>query len=68
MQVPFLCDIGLWITFLTMLYAQIALKFPLFFKLHHFTFLPTLKSTTENMSFAPLLNEATKGPNRSSHS
>ena len=30
------------------------------FKLHHFTFLPTLKSTTESISFASLLNEATK--------
>ena len=60
LRVPFLCVMGLWIAFLTMIYAQIALQFPLFFKLHHFTFLPTLKSTTENISFASLLNEATK--------
>ena len=62
LRVPLLCVMGLWIAFLTMIYAQIALKFPLFFKLHHFTFLPTLKSTTENISFASLLNEATKSP------
>ena len=42
-----------------MIYAQIAL-FPLFFKLHHFTFLPILKSTTENTSCASLGNEAAK--------
>ena len=57
---PFLCVMGLWIAFLTMIYAQIALKFPLLFKLHHFTFLPTHKSTRENISFSSLLNEATK--------
>ena len=58
--VPFLCDMGLWIKFLTMIYARIALKFPWFFKLRHLTFPPTLKSTTEKNLLASLVNEANK--------
>ena len=47
--------------FLTIIYAQIALKFPSFFKLHHFTFLRTLKSTSNDTDlFASLVNEAPK--------
>ena len=52
---------GLSMAFLTIIYAQIALKFPSFFKLHHFTFLLTLKSTSNDTdSFASLVNEAPK--------
>ena len=52
---------GLSMAFLTIIYAQIALKFPSFFKLHHFTFLPTLKRTSNDTdSFASLVNEAPK--------
>ena len=48
LQIPFLCDVGIWIAFLIMIFAQFALKFTLLLKFHHFTFLPTLRSTAEN--------------------
>ena len=52
---------GLSMAFLTIIYAQIALKFHSFFKLHHFIFLRTLKSTSKDKdSFASLVNEAPK--------
>ena len=52
---------GLSMAFLTIIYAQIALKFSSFFKVHHYIFLPTLKSTSNDTgSFASLVNEAPK--------
>ena len=52
---------GLSMAFLTIIYAKIALKFPSFFKLHHFIFLRTLKSTSKDKdSFVSLVNEAPK--------
>ena len=61
LRVPSLCDMGLWIAFLARIYAQIALNFPLSFKLHHFTFLHTIKSTTKDTDyFASLVKEAAK--------
>ena len=53
---------GLSMAFLTIIYAQIALKSPSFLKLRHFTFLRTLKSTQSNNtdSFASLVSEAAK--------
>ena len=51
----------LLMAFLTIICAQIALKFPSFFKLDHFTFLRTLKSTSNDTdSFASLVNEGPK--------
>ena len=52
---------GLSMAFLTIVYKQIALKFPSFFKLHYFTFLRTLKSSSNDTdSFASMVNEAAK--------
>ena len=52
---------GLSMEFLTIIYAQIALTFPSFLKLHHFTFLRRLKSTSNDTdSSASLVNEAPK--------